>query len=149
MTRPSAEMNEPEPPELKRTDAFCKCSYQASGLSKPYFCLSCLRGGLLNSHMPSSAGAGLVGIIRGTTARERSQRTRFMTGVSSWGRDARERPDSVGRRRLVGRLLHALPEQDGTKGGEREQGQQLAHLGFEPEIAVGAVDGFLRLLGPV
>src|SRR5438552_3297230 len=55
MTRPSAETNEPEPPLLKRTDDFWTCSSHASVTSKPYFSLSCLRGGWLNSHMPSSA----------------------------------------------------------------------------------------------
>src|SRR5205809_1120849 len=55
MTRPSAETNEPDPPLLKRTEDFCTCSSHASVTSKPYFSLSCLPGGLLNSHMPSSA----------------------------------------------------------------------------------------------
>src|SRR5207248_4577212 len=42
----------------KRTEDFCTCSSQSSVASKPYFSLSCLRGGLLNSHMPSSAWSG-------------------------------------------------------------------------------------------
>src|ERR1051326_3807054 len=54
MTRPSGETNEPEPPLLKRTDDFMTWSYQALSFSKLYFSLSCLTGGLLNSHIPSS-----------------------------------------------------------------------------------------------
>src|SRR5439155_19541207 len=53
--RRSSKTNEPDPPLLKRTEDFCTCSSQASVTSKPYFSLSCLPGGLLNSHMPSSA----------------------------------------------------------------------------------------------
>src|SRR5437867_2746874 len=58
MTRPSGEMKEPEPPG-KRTEDFWTCSYQVGGLSKPYFSLSNFSGGWLNSHMPSSAAAGV------------------------------------------------------------------------------------------
>src|SRR5688572_25115308 len=55
MTRPSAETNEPDPPLLKRTDDFMRCSSHGSLRSKPYFVLSCSRGGAEYSHMPSSA----------------------------------------------------------------------------------------------
>src|SRR5205809_7872557 len=55
MTSPSAETNDPEPPLLKRTDDFWTCSSHWSVGSKPYFSLRILRGGSLNSHMPSSA----------------------------------------------------------------------------------------------
>src|SRR6266566_6544736 len=55
MTRPFAETKEPLPPELKRTLAFCKCSSHCGLGSKLYFSFSCLSGGALNSHIPSSA----------------------------------------------------------------------------------------------
>src|ERR1700722_17317728 len=53
MTSPSAETNEPEPPLLKRTDDFCTCSSHLSVGSNLYFSCRYLRGGLLNSNMPS------------------------------------------------------------------------------------------------
>src|SRR5689334_24126029 len=56
MTRPSAETNEPEPCG-KRIDDFCTCSSHLSEMSKLYLSLRCLAGGLVNSHMPSSARA--------------------------------------------------------------------------------------------
>src|SRR5437868_3081641 len=57
MHRPFGETNEPLPPELNRTLAFCRCSSQSFVGSKLYFFLNCLRGGLLNSHIPSSPKA--------------------------------------------------------------------------------------------
>src|SRR6516164_5376274 len=60
MTRPLGEMNEPDPPLLKRTDDFCTCSSHSGVASKPYFFLSNSFGRWLNSHIPSSAPAGRV-----------------------------------------------------------------------------------------
>src|SRR5579864_4330167 len=54
-TRPSGETKLPEPPLLKRIEAFCTFSSQGAVISKLYFCLSRARGGWLTSHMPSSA----------------------------------------------------------------------------------------------
>src|SRR5262249_3766605 len=45
----------PEPPLLKRIDAFLARSSQASVRSKSYFFFSRARGGSLSSHIPSSA----------------------------------------------------------------------------------------------
>src|SRR5437764_1090960 len=78
ITRPSAEMNEPEPPVLKRTDDLCKWSSHLSVASKPYFFLSSSLGGLLKSQRPSSAGRVLVCINVVTNESERSQNNRFM-----------------------------------------------------------------------
>src|SRR5206468_11530073 len=55
MTRPYGDTKDPEPPLLKRTEDFCTWSSHSLVSSNPYFSLSCLRGGLLKSHMPSSA----------------------------------------------------------------------------------------------
>src|SRR3954470_19145390 len=57
MTSPSAETNDPDPPELNRTDDFWTWSSQPGGGVKSYRSFRCFSGGLLNSHMPSSAGA--------------------------------------------------------------------------------------------
>src|SRR5262249_28043182 len=70
MIRPLGDTNEPDPPLLKRMDDFCTCSSQAADGSK--LCLSCnsLRGGLVNSHMPSSAeafGSSMAGKPSATT----------------------------------------------------------------------------------
>src|SRR5262249_22904218 len=46
--------NDPEPCG-KRTLDFCTCSSHLASGSKPYLSLRIFRGGLLNSHMPSSA----------------------------------------------------------------------------------------------
>src|SRR5262245_22643555 len=54
-TRPCGETKEPEPPLLKRTEAFWTCSSQPSGGSNWYLSLRIFRGGLLNNHIPSSA----------------------------------------------------------------------------------------------
>src|SRR5215831_18170640 len=54
MIRPSGETNEPEPCG-KRTDDFCTWSSHLSEISKLYLSLRYLAGGLVNSHMPSSA----------------------------------------------------------------------------------------------
>src|SRR5205814_10635419 len=48
-------MNEPLPPELKRTLAFWRWSSHCGVGSKVYFSFSCLSGGALKSHIPSSA----------------------------------------------------------------------------------------------
>ena len=78
MTRPSAETNEPEPPQLKRTDDFCTCSSQAAVGSKLYFSLSSLRGGLLNSHMPSSEYVVLEANMDSTIPRNKDRRIPVM-----------------------------------------------------------------------
>src|SRR5215510_12398698 len=56
MIRPSGETNEPEPCG-KRIDDFCTWSSHLSEISKLYLSLRYLAGGLVNSHMPSSARA--------------------------------------------------------------------------------------------
>src|SRR5688572_30184533 len=55
MTKPSAETNEPEPPLLNRTLERCTCSNHSLVGLKSYLSCSSLAGGLLNSHIPSSA----------------------------------------------------------------------------------------------
>src|SRR5438067_6980284 len=60
-------MNEPLPPELKRTLAFCRCSSHWGVGSKWYFSLSCLSGGALKSHIPSSAAADAIKPVAHTT----------------------------------------------------------------------------------
>src|SRR6266480_1922637 len=55
MQSPLAETNDPLPPELTRTLAFCRCSSHCGVGSNWYFSFSCLSGGELKSHMPSSA----------------------------------------------------------------------------------------------
>src|SRR5688572_21904778 len=57
MTSPSAETIEPDPPVLKRTHDFCRCSSHCGVASKPYLSFSSFVGALLNSHIPSSAAA--------------------------------------------------------------------------------------------
>src|SRR5262249_48684090 len=57
---------------LKRTDDFWTCSSQSGVASKLYFFLRCSRGGLLNSHMPSSPNT------MGTAARNGRHATRTM-----------------------------------------------------------------------
>src|SRR5207237_8149883 len=64
MTRPLEEMKEPLPPELKRTLDFCRCSSHCGVGSKLYFSFSCLSGGTLKSHIPSSAIAAAAKPIR-------------------------------------------------------------------------------------
>src|SRR5215471_13017190 len=59
---PSDETKPPDPPLLKRTDAFCACSSQASVRSKSYFFFSSDRGGSFSSHMPSSARTLATGV---------------------------------------------------------------------------------------
>ena len=54
-TSPVLETNEPEPPELKRTDESIKCSSQPSSGAKPWALSSRWRGMSLKSHIPSSA----------------------------------------------------------------------------------------------
>src|SRR5262249_7422652 len=55
MIKPSAETNDPEPPLLNRTAEDRRCSAQPGGGWNPYRALSCAKGSLLNSHIPSSA----------------------------------------------------------------------------------------------
>src|SRR5215472_307979 len=55
MINPSAETNEPDPPLSKRIEDFCTCSSHAAVGSKWYLSFNIFSGGLLNSHMPSSA----------------------------------------------------------------------------------------------
>src|SRR4029077_15822354 len=57
ITRPLAETNDPLPPELNRTLAFCRCSSHCGVGWNWYLCLSCFSGGELKSHIPSSASA--------------------------------------------------------------------------------------------
>src|SRR5262249_10941464 len=57
MISPSGETKEPEPPLLKRMDDFWTCSSQGAEGSKPCFSWRSFRGGVVNSHMPSSAEA--------------------------------------------------------------------------------------------
>src|SRR6266581_183686 len=64
MTSPFAEMNEPLPPELKRTLAFWRCSSHCGVGSKLYFSLTGLSGGALKSHIPSSATAAAAKPVR-------------------------------------------------------------------------------------
>src|SRR6266700_6981520 len=64
MTRPFDETKEPLPPELKRTLAFWRWSSHCGVGSKLYFSLSCLSGGALKSHIPSSATAVPAKLIR-------------------------------------------------------------------------------------
>src|SRR5712671_1870876 len=64
MTNPFAETKDPLPPELKRTLAFWRCSSHCGVGSKLYFSFSCLSGGALNSHIPSSAAAAPVKPMR-------------------------------------------------------------------------------------
>src|SRR6266566_4495612 len=71
--RPSGETKPPEPPLLKRTDAFWSCSSQASVRSKSYFFLSSCRGGSVSSHMPSSARTRATGFS--TSQNRASDRT--------------------------------------------------------------------------
>src|SRR4051794_38590388 len=73
-------MNEPDPPELNRTLAFCRCSSHCGVGSKLYFCFSCAAGGLLNNHIPSSAKA----VVRQNgTSRPRRRRNRIPEPRSS------------------------------------------------------------------
>src|SRR5207302_1343007 len=58
MTRPSADTNDPDPPLLKRIEERWRWSSHSSDGSKSYRSLRIFRGGLLKSHMPSSARAG-------------------------------------------------------------------------------------------
>src|SRR6266566_9437100 len=64
MTSPFAETKDPLPPELKRTLAFWRWSSHCGVGSKLYFSLSCLSGGALKSHIPSSAIAVVAKPIR-------------------------------------------------------------------------------------
>src|SRR5262249_5707696 len=82
-TSPPDETKLPDPPLLKRTDAFWTRSNQALSRSKPYFFWRTSRGGLVNSHMPSSEYT----VITGPTAHQRKTPTvtaiadlRCMTG---------------------------------------------------------------------
>src|ERR1051325_9970217 len=72
MHNPFGEINEPLPPELKRTLAFCRCSSHCGVASKLCFSLSCLSGGALNNHIPSSAEAEVkaIAMMSGVKIRE-------------------------------------------------------------------------------
>src|ERR1700736_3661471 len=98
MTRPSGDTNEPEPPLLKRTDDFCTCSSHLSEGSKPYLSLRTLRGGLLKSHMPSSAGALEAPIIRVSPNRVKKIRSAFMVVAPSLVKESGGCPPGVRRR---------------------------------------------------
>src|ERR1700675_4513564 len=56
--RPSGEINDPEPPLLKRTEASWMCFRNWSVTSNPYFCLTAWEGNWFTSHLPSSARQG-------------------------------------------------------------------------------------------
>src|SRR5579884_4346352 len=58
---PSAETKLPEPPLLKRTDAFWARSNHSSVRLKPCLSLRYWRGGSLSSHIPSSAFTVITG----------------------------------------------------------------------------------------
>src|SRR5437588_308086 len=90
-TRPSGETKEPEPPLLKRTDAFWTCSNQPLGGAKPYLSLSNLRGGRLGNHIPSSARPVRALSVRNSPATQAVRsRLRFIgvtlreTAVGGW-----------------------------------------------------------------
>src|SRR5262245_49491693 len=73
MHSPSGEMNDPEPPLLKRMEAFWSFSSHCFVGSNLCF-FSCARGGLLNSHMPSwalAAGARARAAISASSGRRR------------------------------------------------------------------------------
>ena len=72
MARPFADTNEPLPPELNRTLAFCRCSSHCCVGSNSYFSLSCLSGDALKSHIPSSAAADAMQPNTLTTANDLS-----------------------------------------------------------------------------
>src|SRR5439155_10368994 len=61
MQSPLPETNDPLPPELNRTLAFCRCSSHCGVGSHRYFSFNCLSGGLLNSHIPSKTRTGTAG----------------------------------------------------------------------------------------
>src|SRR5262245_63037420 len=119
MTRPSAEMNDPEPPALKRTEDFCRCSSHLVSGSKPYLSLRYFLGGLLKSHSPSSERIEFMGQAR----RTRIGIKRFMTvRTSGWSGEYCNRSGRLnarvgagkrcgghgGFRRLLRRLLQPL-----------------------------------------
>src|SRR5437764_281319 len=76
MTSPSADTNDPDPPELKRTDDFCTWSYHACGSSNLYFFFRCSLGAALKSQSPSSAAVYLACVMVITSARMGIQRYR-------------------------------------------------------------------------
>jgi hypothetical protein len=63
ITSPFAETNEPLPPELNRTLAFCRCSSHWGVGSNWYFSFSRFSGGALKSHIPSSANADAAKLV--------------------------------------------------------------------------------------
>src|SRR5262249_48609003 len=118
---PSAETKPPEPPLLKRTEAFWACSSQASVRSKLYFSLRSCRGGLFSSHMPSSARTATPWTqdARITATTPKTSRMRFMTTSSPTqgyyhgepipaGHETTERDDRQGERTEGGRQLQGL-----------------------------------------
>src|SRR4051812_37577852 len=93
ITRPWSDTNDPEPPELNRTDASRTCSNQASVGSKPCRCLTRAFGKLLKVHMPSSAPADEPSrreAMRGNKAFFMVRPRRWLSrGASYYGRDRR------------------------------------------------------------
>src|SRR5262249_29538973 len=97
MTRPSGETKEPEPPLLKRTEDFWTCSSQSLEGSKPYLSLRIFRGGLLNSHRPSSAGAGGGDMVMARPTRHRVHRESLTVGpLLAWGEESGVRGQESG-----------------------------------------------------
>src|SRR5262245_41257549 len=81
MTRPSAEMNDPEPPLLNRTLECCTCSSQSFAGLKLYFSRSSFVGGLLNSHIPSSAERGSGAMKHATVTAIKNRRQILFMGL--------------------------------------------------------------------
>src|SRR5437762_2183448 len=79
ITRPSAETTEPEPPVSKRTQERWRCSSHSGMGVKWYLSWSCLVGGALRSHMPSSAREGTAA-SRGQSATRRAEE-RLAVGI--------------------------------------------------------------------
>src|SRR5262245_36873736 len=87
MTSPSAETNDPEPPLLNRTLECCTCSSQAFVGLKLYFSWSSFVGGLLNSHIPSSAERRSGAMKHATVTAIKNKRQILFMGCISlrWG----------------------------------------------------------------
>src|SRR5262245_7952719 len=161
MTRPSAETKEPEPPLLKRTEAFCTCSSQPLGNSKPYLALRILRGGLLKSHMPSSAIVALASMVHVRAVRETIRKFRMRTysfagqGVGlqvhalALRRACAKRNTSTGGAMQfavvdLGRFLPADPIEEYGQKQERDNRDDFSSRGVEitlPEIAAQVESG--------
>src|ERR1043166_3555061 len=83
MTSPLADTNDPLPPELKRTLDFWRCSSHCGVGSNWYFSLNCLRGGLLKSHIPSSAMTETAG--RKSNRKAKRQKVRIGAETTAKG----------------------------------------------------------------